>query len=168
MVVGVPVVRTNAVLAEHLPDGLGQTLLERIRLDPAFEATQMIVVSADASEHSWKAAQGAGVRAFLNKAASDRRGLAGNRCRTGGHLTRRASLRFSPVHRLGVHRPARATPATEPHRHQTTCQSSTSLQASQPASQTRLKPCSGLLRLLARTRLGFGHDLDLRVDHTRA
>lgn len=67
MVVGVPVVRTNAVLAEHLPDGLGQTLLERIRLDPALEATQMIVVSAHASEHSWKAAQGAGVRAFLNK-----------------------------------------------------------------------------------------------------
>ena len=55
------------MLDVHLPGASGLSLLEQLRLDPDIKATPVIVVSADATQYSIRAAQSAGARAFLSK-----------------------------------------------------------------------------------------------------
>jgi len=51
----------------HLPDGSGLTVLETMRQDANLKSTPVIVVSADATSASSRAALDAGARAFLSK-----------------------------------------------------------------------------------------------------
>ncbi len=55
------------MLDVHLPDGSGLSLLDQMRVDADIASTQVIVVSADATQHSTRAAHSAGARAFLSK-----------------------------------------------------------------------------------------------------
>ena len=55
------------MLDVHLPDGSGLSLLEQMRVDPDIASTPVIVVSADATLHSTRAAHNAGAWAFLSK-----------------------------------------------------------------------------------------------------
>ena len=51
----------------HLPDGSGLTVLDAMSQDVDLRSTPVIVVSADATSGSSRAALNAGARAFLSK-----------------------------------------------------------------------------------------------------